>query len=61
MDEWIRLFNAETTEDLDMIKAHTKNTGILEASLIADNRFEDLERSIKDKTYREQLYKEYGI
>ena len=116
MDEWIRLFNAETEEDLDMLKAHTKNIGILEAikeveimslgkrlrlirearlkeirdrnaredyvrkeglalgrnegeerlnrlhgSLIADNRFEDLERSIQDKTYREQLYKEYGI
>ena len=112
MDEWIRLFNAETEEDLDMLKARTKNIGILEAikeveimslgkrlrlirearlkeirdrnaredyvrkegltlgeerlnrlhgSLIADNRLEDLERSIQDKTYREQLYKEYGI
>ena len=33
----------------------------LYGSLIADNRFEDLERSIQDKTYREQLYKEYRI
>lgn len=31
MDEWISLFNAETTEDLDMLKARTKNTDILEA------------------------------
>ena len=124
MDEWIRLFNAKTEEDLDMLEASTKNIGILEAvkevrimslrktlrlmhearlkeirdrdaredyvrnegrsegielgrsegrsqgedrlnrlhgSLIADKRFEDLERSIKDKKYREQLYKEYEI
>ena len=120
MDEWIRLFNAKTEEDLDMLEANTKNVGILEAikevrimslrktlrlmhearlkeirdrdaredyvrnegielgrsegrsqgedrlsrlhgSLIADKRFEDLERSIKDKKYREQLYKEYEI
>ena len=31
MDEWIRLFNAETEEDLDMLEASTKNVGILEA------------------------------
>lgn len=30
-------------------------------SLIADKRLEDLEKSVKDKEYREQLYKEYGI
>ena len=33
----------------------------LNASLIADKRFEDLERAIQDKKYREQLYKEYEI
>lgn len=33
----------------------------LYAGLINDKRFEDLERSIQDKAYREQLYKEYGI
>ena len=33
----------------------------LHGSLIADKRFDDLERSIKDKKYREQLYKEYEI
>ena len=33
----------------------------LYGSLVADKRFEDLERSIKDKEYHEQLYKEYGI
>lgn len=31
MDEWIRLFNAETEEELDMLEAGTKNAGILEA------------------------------
>ena len=31
MDEWIRLFNAETEEDLDMLEATTKNMGILES------------------------------
>lgn len=108
MDEWIRLFNARTEEELDMLETSTKNLGILEAvkevrimslrktlrlmhearlkeirdrdaredyvrgegedrlnrlhgSLIADKRFADLERSIKDKKYREQLYKEYEI
>lgn len=31
LDEWHRLFNAKTEEDLDMIKAGTKNKGIIEA------------------------------
>ena len=116
MDEWIRLFNAETEEELEMLEASTKNLGILEAvkevrdmglgktlrlireahlkeirdrnaredyvrkeglsegltqgedklnrlhgSLIADQRFDDLKRSIQDKEYREQLYKQYGL
>lgn len=112
MDEWIRLFNAKTEEELEMLEASTNNLGILDAikevrimslrknlrlwhearlkeirdrdaredyvrkegrsegedrlnrlhgSLIADKRYEDLERSIKDKEYREQLYREYGI
>ncbi len=30
-DEWIRFFNVKTEEDLRMIKAKTKNPGILEA------------------------------
>ena len=132
MDDWIRLFNVKTEEELEMLETGTNNLGILEAikevrimslgkylrllheahlkeirdraaredyvrregwnaghsegwnagrsegwnagrsegenrinclnsSLIADKRFEDLERAIKDKEYREQLYKEYGI
>ena len=31
MDEWIRLFNVKTEEELDMLEAGTKNAGILEA------------------------------
>lgn len=30
----------------------------LHSNLIADKRMENLERSVKDKEYREQLYKE---
>lgn len=112
MDDWIRLFNVKTKEELEMLETGTKNAGILEAikevrvmslgktlraiheaklkeirdrnaredyvrsegvkqgeerfgklnlSLIADKRFEDVERASKDKDYRERLYKEYGI
>ena len=31
LDEWHRLFNAKTQEDLDMIKSKTGNIGIMEA------------------------------
>ena len=128
MDEWIRLFNAETEEEPDMLQTSTKNTGILEAirevrvmslgktlkvlydghikqirdrearedyvrnegmeqgiiqgvaqgitqgraegedrlnrlnlSLIADKRYDDLEKAARDKHFREQLYKEYHL
>ena len=108
MDDWIRLFNAQTEEELDMLQTKTKNPGIVEAirevrtmrlgrtlkalhdahikdirdrnarddyvrmetedkmnrlilSLIQDGRQEDIEKAAKDKKYRDQLYKEYGI
>lgn len=116
MDNWIRLFNAKTEEELKMLEMSTKNAGILAAvkevremsllrsmkalheaklkeirdrnaresyvrkegirqgleqgedrlnrlnrSLIADKRYEDLERATRDKVYREQLYKEYHL
>ena len=108
MDDWIRLFNAQTEEELDMLQTKTKNPGIVEAirevrtmrlgrtlkalhdahlkdirdrnarddyvrmetedkmnrlilSLIQDGRQEDIEKAAKDKRYRDQLYKEYGI
>ena len=31
LDEWHSLFNAETEEDLDMIRSETKNLGFIEA------------------------------
>ena len=31
MDDWIRLFNAKTEEEMEMLKASTKNLGVLEA------------------------------
>lgn len=31
VEEWIRFFNAESEEELEMLKAETKNAGILEA------------------------------
>ena len=31
VDEWIRLFNVETEEDLEMLETMTRNPGILEA------------------------------
>ena len=31
LDEWHSLFNAETEDDLDMIKSKTRNKGIMEA------------------------------
>lgn len=112
IDDWIRLINAETEEELEMLEASTKNMGILEAitevrimsfgkkrrimqeahlkevrdrnaqdsyvrkeglqqgedrlnslnlSLIADQRYEDLEKAAKDKKYREKLYEDYHI
>ena len=33
----------------------------LHGKLIADKRYEDLERSVQDKAFRGQLYKEYGL
>lgn len=31
VDEWIRLFNVETEEDLEILETMTRNPGILEA------------------------------
>lgn len=59
LDEWHRLFNAKTEEDLDMIKSKTKNRGIIEAikelkeiSLIDILRY-DHEMRLKAKRDRE--------
>ncbi|MCM1058546.1 MAG: Rpn family recombination-promoting nuclease/putative transposase, partial [Firmicutes bacterium] len=65
LDDWIRLFNAETEAELDMIK--TKNPGILEAvkevkvmSLRKDLRalYEGHMREIRDKYARDDYVRE---
>ena len=124
MDDWIRLFNVRTEEEMEMLKVSTKNIGIIEAIkevrimsfgktlrtlheaklkeirdknaredyvrsegirqgleqglnqglnegedrvnrlyrvLIADQRYDDMEKAIDDKTFREQLYREYEM
>lgn len=116
IDDWIRLFNTQTEEELNMLEAAAKNEGIIEAikevrnmglwksmraihearlkeirdrnardsyvrkegieqgrgegedrlnrlnlMLITDSRQDDLERAARDKKYREQLYREYGL
>lgn len=43
------------------VKQGEERFGKLNLRLIADKRFEDVERVSKDKDYREQLYQEYGI
>ncbi len=45
VDEWIRLFNAETEEELDMLEAGTKNPGILEA--IKEVRVMSLKKTLR--------------
>ena len=45
MDDWIRLFNAETKEELDMLEAQTKNQGILEA--IKEVRLMGMSKTLK--------------
>ena len=52
--------------DRDAREAYVRSEGEnrlnrLYAGLIVDKRFEDLEKAIRNKEYREQLYKEYGL
>ena len=48
-------FLMEVTEKTEM------RMGQLTTRLLAERRFEDLERMLKDKEYRKKLYEEYGI
>lgn len=68
MDDWIRLFNAKTEEELDMI--HTKNAGILEAireikhlSLSKGLRtiYEDHMKIIRDRNAHDDYVRDEGI
>lgn len=68
LDDWIRLFNAEKGEDLDMI--NTKNMGIMEAvkeikEMSLSKRFrlrhEAIMKEIRDKNAREEYVRDEGI
>ena len=52
MDDWIRLFNAKTEDE------YVRTEGL---RLIEDNRLEELQRAAKNRTYLEELLKEYDI
>ena len=70
MDEWIRLFNVKTEEELDMLEAGTKNAGILAAikevrvmSLGKTLRlmYEARLKEIRDRDAREDYVRNEGI
>lgn len=68
LDDWIRLFNAESEEDLDMIK--TKNIGILEAikevklynlSHMLRARYEAHLKYVRDRHARDEYVRDEGL
>lgn len=70
VDDWIRLFNAETKEELDMLEVRTKNKGILEA--IKEVRVMSLgktlrmmhevrQKEIRDRYARDSYVRKEGI
>ncbi len=68
VDDWIRLFNAKTEEELDMI--HTKNAGIIEAirevkrlSISKSLRalYEAHMKEIRDRNARDDYVRDEGI
>ena len=68
MDDWIRLFNAKTEDEYvrmeglqQGMKQGMEQIRRLNLCLSRDNRLEDLERAAKDRTYLEELLKEYDI
>lgn len=65
VDDWIRLFNAETEEELDMLKAQTKNRGVIEA--IKEVRIMNLGRMLRmmyearQKAARDRYAEDYYV
>ena len=58
------LFEYDQEKHIKMEKAQEMGQDIinrLNQSLIADNRLEDLTRSVQDPIYQEELLKEYDI
>lgn len=67
---WIREAKLKEIRDRNARDAYVRMEGLeqgeellsqLHGCLISDKRYDDLARSIGDKEYRKQLYKEYGI
>ena len=70
MDDWIRLFNAKTEEELKMLETSTKNAGILaaveevrEMSLLKSMKalHEAKLKEIRDRNARESYVRKEGI
>ena len=70
MDDWIRLFNAKTEEELKMLEMSTKNAGILEAvkevremSLLKSMKalHEAKLKEIRDRSARESYVRKEGV
>lgn len=70
VDEWIEFFNSKSEEDIEMIKAKTKNPGILEAirmlremSLTGYMReaYEARMKALRDQWAREDYARDEGI
>ena len=70
MDDWIRLFNAKTEEELKMLEMSTKNKGILEAvkevrdmSLLRSMKalHEAKLKEIRDRNARESYVRKEGV
>lgn len=65
VDDWIRLFNAKTEEELDMLKAQTKNRGVIEA--IKEVRIMNLGRMLRmmyearQKAARDRYAEDYYV
>ena len=54
----IRDYNSQMSSSF---KNGEKRLNCLNEKLLNDNRIEDLKKAVMDESYREQLYKEYGL
>ena len=70
VDEWIRLFNVETEEDLEMLETMTRNPGILEAvkevrhmslGKWARARYDEHMKMVRDQNARDAYVRDEGI
>ena len=70
VDEWIRLFNVETEEDLEILETMTRNPGILEAvkevrhmslGKWARARYDEHMKMVRDQNARDAYVRDEGI